>query len=184
MKTLIFSSIIAITSIGNSYAYSTYQQASSIVAKQSFVKTDKRKEAFYQALDFHQWKIDILWNQYRLQLAAIYNSRGGRAELERDKAYFTEIYQKNIDEGFNIENSKETLTAIEKKYDGLLAKRKTLDAPKVVRLENLLRKALQVEEQRFEKIKQANKELIDAETLPRLQALGQYLAQSLEKLNP
>jgi len=184
MKTLVLSTLIALATAGISNAYQFNQLDYPVTSKATSTETDKKKEAFQAELDFHQWKMEVLWNQYDLSVAAIHNKRGGRADLERDKAFFMGIYQENINKSIYMERNKSDMDKVERSYDKQLAKNEEVDKQKITRLQALLKKELLLEEKRFEKVKLLNRAIINGEISLKLESLEQYFAQSMQGLKP
>lgn len=172
MKSLVLSAIICATTAGVS------------LAGNGELPNDQKKTATFKSeIAFHQRNVDMLWNQYGLAEARIKQSHGNHAELDRDRAFFIGVYQKDIDNGIRIAQSKKAITEIEELYAKKRAQRDAYEKTKLARLQEQLRTELKREQKSFEKTCKKNAHLINNETLPLLREAEHYLANAIDRAN-
>ncbi len=170
MKTFVLCTLIAVATSGNAQS-----SPAEPVAK------EQRVDAFKSQLVFHQRNVEFLWNQYDQAVARIQDSQGNHAQLERDRAFFVGAYQQDISQGIRVEESEKAIAHIEVRYKQAHAQRDAFEGRQIARLLGQLETELKREDRRFKKVKQKNAALIDAETLPLLQEVERYLAQSIAR---
>lgn len=145
MKTFVLSTLISVAVLGNSFAATPPEPS-----------TNKSKAAtLKETAAFHQYNMEVLYNQYDLAETRIKTSRGNHAELEREHKFFIGLYQQDIDKGIRVEQSKKAITEINARYTKLHAERDAHEAKKIAKLQKQLEVALKKEEIEFNKAKRA-----------------------------
>ncbi|PPL02357.1 hypothetical protein [Parapedobacter indicus] len=145
MKTFVLSTLISVTALGNSFA-TTPPDPSNNKSRATMLK---------ETAAFHQYNMEVLYNQYDLAETRIETSRGNHAELEREHKFFVGLYQQDIDKGIRVEQSKKAINEINTRYAKLHAERDTQEAKKIAKLKKQLEVALKKEEKEFNKAKRA-----------------------------
>ncbi|SEL74994.1 hypothetical protein [Parapedobacter koreensis] len=183
MKSIVLSAVICATVVGHSVA-STY--AANDVTKghvKELVNDQKSVEAFKQAIGFHERNVDVLWEQYGLAEARIRESRGNHAELDRDKDFFTGVYQEDINKGIRVDESKKAIEEIKAMYTEKHAQRDAYEKKEVTRLQAQLKAELNGEKKRFDKAKKKYAGLVNEETLPLLRKAEEHFAKAIDRAN-
>ncbi len=183
MKSLVLSAMICAAAAGN-------QGANALPVKKIEVRHDREKagdrqrvDMFKQVIAFHQRNVDVLWQQYTLSEARIRESSGSHADLERDKVFFQSVYEKDIEKGIRVEESKRIIADLEESYAKKHAQRNAYERQHMERLQAQLRTALKKEQKGFEKSKKKYADLVNEETLPLLEAAEQHLAGAIARAN-
>ncbi|WP_257669463.1 hypothetical protein [Parapedobacter tibetensis] len=185
MKSLVLCAMICAAAIGNGTASTYGSAASNKESKKELSGDSKSIEAFKEQMAFHQRNVDVLWNQYALEEARIKESRGNHAELERDKAFFTNVYQQDLDKGIRVEESKKAIAEIAALYTEKHAERDVFENKKIARLQALLKTELNKEMKRFEVSKKKYARLLNElneQTLPILREVEEHFARSIERV--
>ncbi len=183
MKSLVLSAMICAAAVGNSTA-STY--TASYVEKEGrheMVNDQKSTEAFKQTIAFHERNVAALWEQYGLAETRIRESYGNHAELERDRLFFIGVYQRDIEKGIRVEESKKVIAQIEANYVKKHVQRDTYEKEQLTRLQSQLKRELLKEQQGFEKSKKRYAKLVNEETKPLLQEAERRFAAAIERVN-
>ncbi|GGC44186.1 hypothetical protein GCM10011386_40620 [Parapedobacter defluvii] len=183
MKPFVLSALICVAAVGNSAATA---HTVSHVGKESNHKANhdqKNTEAFKQTIAFHQRNVDALWAQYGRAETRIRESHGNHAELERDRTFFVGVYQRDIEKGVRVEESKKIIAQIEADYVKKHAQRDTYEKKQLAQLQSQLKRELLKEQKYFEKSKRKYADLVDEETRPLLQEAEQHFAAAIERVN-
>src|SRR5690606_4375799 len=99
MKTFVLSTLISVAALGNSFA-----------AAPTDPSTDKSTvTTLKEATAFHQYTMEVLYNQFDLAETRIKTSRGNHSELDREHKFFIGLYQQDIDNGIRVEQSKKAI---------------------------------------------------------------------------
>jgi len=181
MKTFVLSALLAVATLGNTFASHTPNPRPGRGAGNELTEKTGPVEAFKSQIAFHQRNVQMLWEQYELAIARIRNSRGNQASLEQDKAFFVGVYQQDIQKGIRVEESRKAIAEIETRYARACDERTAYEAKKIAAVQAQLRAELEKEAKKFNKVKRANTKLVNAETLPLLEETERYLAQSIER---
>lgn len=171
MKAFVLSTLIATATLGNVQASHTEP-----------LPREQRIDAFKSQLNFHQRNVEMLWSQYDQAVVRIRDGRGNHAELERDRAFFIGVYRQDISQGVRVAESEKAIAEIDARYKQAHVERDAGEARKMAKLLVQLETELKREDKRFKKVKEKNAALIDAETLPLLQEVERYLAQSIARV--
>lgn len=182
MKSLVLGAMICAATVGTSVA-STYAPTHSVAGKTELVNDQKSVAAFKEAIAFHERNVDVLWEQYEIAEARIKDSRGNHAELERDKVYFKGVYQRDIDQGIRVKESKKAIEEIEATYAQKHTQRDAQEKAQTARLQMQLRAELKREKKRFEKAQKEYASVINEETLPLLQKAEQHFTKAIDRAN-
>lgn len=183
MKSLVLSAIICAAAVGNSIA--TTRPASDVVEKEVSheMASDQRIETFRQVIAFHQQNVDALWKQYELAETRIRASHGNHAELERDRAFFIGVYQRDIENGIRVEESKKVIAQIEATYAKKHAQRDLYEKEQLARLQSQLKREFLKEQKDLQKSKRKYADLVNEETQPLLKEAEQHLASAIDRVN-
>lgn len=182
MKSFVLSAVICAAAVGSSVA-ATHTASNVRKVANHQMANGQSMEAFKQVIAFHQRNVDALWKQYDLAETRIRESRGNHAELERDKAFFIGVYQRDIENGVRVEESKKVIAQIEATYVKKHAQRDVYEKEQLARLRSQLKKALTKERENFGKSKRRYAKLVNGETQPLLQEAERHFAAALEKVN-
>ncbi len=145
MKTFVLSTLISVAALGNTFASTPIDPSND----KSEVTTLK------ETIAFHQYNMEVLYNQYDLAETRIKTSRGNHAELDREHKFFVGLYKQDIANGIRVEQSKKAITEINARYTKLHAERDAHEAKEVTKLQKQLEVALKKEEKEFNKAKKA-----------------------------
>lgn len=180
MKTLAIITLFATANLGTTLFASTNEKPTANYTVTSGVTEHaKRLEAFKSQVAFHQYNVEVLWNQYDLAMQSIRNSAGNHADLEREQAFFVGLYQKDVDNNIRVEESKVAITEINAKYAKAHKARSAEEALRIAALQKQLKVALNREAKALKKTKQANAALI-AE-LPLFMEVEYYITESIRR---
>jgi len=141
----------------------------------------KNVTAFKQVIAFHQRNVDVLFQQFEIAKDQVRDSRGSHADLEHDKAFFINVYQKDIDQGIRVEASKKAIAEIETLYVQKHEERDAYEATRLARLQDQLGAELKREQKQFKKAKRKYAGFVNEETLPLLQKVEQYFAKAIDQ---
>ncbi len=184
MKTLVLNTLVAVAIAGNTFANHTVQPVSYHgIATKEITEPAKHIDAFKLQVSFHQQNVAVLWNQYDLAVARVKNSAGNHADLEKEKAHFINVYQKDIENGTRVTEGKAAITEIETMYEQKHADREAYEVKQIMKLQRFLKRELEREKKGFEKAKKSNAALINAETMPLLREVEHYFAQSMQQVD-
>ena len=180
MKSIVLSAMICAVAVGTSVA-NTQVDSPVRDVKKEHVNDQESLVAFKQVIAFHQRNVDVLFSQFDMAKEQICESRGSHADLDRDKAFFIEVYQKDIDNGVRVEASKRAIAEIEAKYAEKHEERDAYEAARLAKLQNQLRAELKREQKQFKKAKRKYAGFVNEETLPLLQEVEQYFANAIDR---
>ncbi len=146
MKTFVLSTLISVAALGNGFVANAAIDPS---ADKSNVSALRQAEAA------HQDNMITLYNQYDLAVARIKASRGNHAELASDRAFFVGVFQKDINNGIRVAESKKAIAELEARYAKLHKERDAFEAKAVANLQRHLAVARKKEDRAFAKAQKA-----------------------------
>lgn len=180
MKSLVLSAMICAATVGTSMANTSVTLPAEKVNVEH-TNDQKNVTAFKQVISFHQRNVDVLFHQFEIAKEQVRGSRGNHADLERDKAFFINVYQKDIDQGLRVEASKAAIAEIETLYAQKHAARDAYEAAQLAKLQDQLGAELKREQKQFKKAKRKYAGFVNEETLPLLQKVEQYFAKAIDQ---
>ena len=181
MKSLVLSAMICAAAVGTSVASTHAIRPSEKVEKEHVNDQKKSVTAFKQVIAFHQRNVDVLFRQFEIAKEQVRKSRGNHAELDRDKAFFINVYQNDIDAGVRVEASKRAIAEIKAAYIKKHEERDAYEAAQLAKLQDQLRAELKREQKQFKKAKRKYAGFVNEETLPLLQKVEQHFAKAIER---
>ncbi len=180
MKSLVLSAMICAAAVGTSVANTGIARPGDKVKKEH-VNDQSRITAFKQVIAFHQRNVDVLFHQFEMAKKQIRESYGSHADLDRDKAFFVNVYQQDIEQGLRVEASKKAIAEIEALYVKKHEARDAYEAAKLAKLQGQLRAELKREQKQFKKAKRKYAGVVNGETLPLLQSVEQYFSKAIDQ---
>lgn len=167
--------------MGNANASKLHLETSLNDEKRETAHEQKAINAFKDMLSFQQQNLNILWEQYDQAMARIADQHGNDSDIDRDLAFFIGEYQKDIERGRRVEESKKAIADLKKIYAEKHALRDQKEAIEVARLQVLLKAQLDREKKTFKALKKEYGYLINEQTLPLLLQMEQQFASSSHK---
>lgn len=182
MKSFVLSAMIGAAVAGNATANETTITLPKENNKE-VAGNDKKIELFKQRIAAHQWNVDVLWSQYKLEEDRIRKGPGSLVDLEKEKAYFIKVYQQDIAEGIRVEESRKAIAEIEAEYAKKYATQEATENKQIAKLQSLLESELKKEEKSFNALKKRNAKLVNEQTESLIREAEQHFAQSAERFN-
>ena len=179
MKSLVLSALICATAVGTNVASTSVTPPEK--GKKEHVTDQNRVSAFKQVIAFHQRNVDVLFNQFEIAKQRIRESHGSHADLDRDKAFFINAYQGDIDKGIRVEASKRAIAEIEAMYVQKHKDRDAYEAAQLAKLQGQLRAELKREQTQFKKAKRKYAGVVNEEILSLVQKVDQYFAKAIDR---
>lgn len=140
-------------------------------------------EEIKDRLRFYKQELEQLWQQHGHLAANIKGAAGNHAELEADYAYFSKLYQQDIQKGQNVENAKKALKELKEVYSRKHAIRYEKEQAQLHTLALQMKKELQKKSKELEKFKKKNAKAMTAGTRSMATALETALDQSFARLD-
>ncbi|MEC3880804.1 hypothetical protein [Parapedobacter sp. 10938] len=182
MKSLVLSAMICAAAVGTSVARTNVNMnLPSEKIKKEHTVDQKSVAAFKQVIAFHQRNVDVLFNQFEIAKEHVRESRGSHADLDRDEAFFIQVYQADIDKGLRVEASKKAIAEIEAMYTKKHEARDAHEAERLAKLRSQLQTELEKERKQFKKAKRKFAGFVNEETLPLLKKAEQYFARAIDR---
>jgi len=145
--------------------------------------TRRITQALEQTIAFHRHNVDVLWQQYAAAEERIRKSPGNHGMLERDRVFFVGVYQRDIDNGIRVDESKKAIDQIEATYAKKHAQRDSYEKQKLAVLQAQLKRELLKEQKKFAKLQKKYGNGADDQTARLLNDAAAYFTAAITRVD-